>query len=1034
MAELEAGLAELASGHGSLYLITGEPGIGKTRLADELGRVASRRNVAVHWGRAWEAGGAPAFWPFIQVLRSIARDADPLAALVAPTQTPIERFQLFDAVVEFLRARTARLIVLDDLHAADPSSLELLQFLVRDLHELPVMIVGTYRDVEARLARDSMQLLARIAREATMLALPRLERDDVATFVALATGRDHDDGRVALIYQQTEGNPLFLRELLNLHGSLRPTDGIREVVRARLALLEPETRQLLEAAAVLGREFAVSPLARIAQIAELDARALVEPAANAGIIEPLEQPPRWRFTHVLLRQGLYDDLPDARRCSLHAAAADELERRAGDAQLAEIAHHRIHAVPHVSVTDAATAALRAADRAIELLAFEDARELYATAERLLAGEPTARRALFEAVLGGAHAYMRNAEVNRAHAECDRAAQIARQLDDGELLARAVLMSAYELVPEVRDSAAIAALEEALARLPPGDGGLRAQCMAQLAAKRHPEPDNEPRIALARDAIAMARRIGDPVALRHTLVGAAIATVLYADPAETAAINQELLRLALGAGDKRVALRSHMFLGGIAYQRGDVETAAIHSHAVRELVAEFGHGRFAWISALLDVFEALAMGRFDEAMRIHGVAEAAVQQDEARGALLAAAPLMMACVMERYTDRAQLEARTRAAYCVLPYDLAGCIAEMLIAKLHGRAGDRDRAAAQLATLRALPIFASVEEPAWLAQLVEACHLVGDRELAARLYAKLLPCAARFAFLGPSTGCAEPPYGRQLGLLAQTLGRHDDAVAHLEDAELRTRNAGMRAHFARLRFELARALTARDQPGDRERAVALESDARAVATELGQTGLLDQFAPHAPSTPPVARPSASRDGVPAFSITRDGDVWVVASSPRKVTLRDSRGMQLLAQLVATPDQELHVLQLVAGDEPSADRGDAGPLLDSTALGAYRQRLLDLREELAEAERFSDLARTERASTEIETLTSELARAVGLGGRDRRASSAAERARTTVQKRLRDAIRKIAAELPDLARHLDQTIHTGTFCGYLPTGRRL
>src|SRR6185436_6436665 len=121
-----------------------------------------------------------------------------------------------------------------------------------------------------------------------------------------------------------------------------------------------------------------------------------------------------------------------------------------------------------------------------------------------------------------------------------------------------------------------------------------------------------------------------------------------------------------------------------------------------------------------------------------------------------------------------------------------------------------------------------------------------------------------------------------------------------------------------------------------------------------------------------------------------------------------MQLLARLVAAPDQELHVLQLASsGDEPT-DAGDAGPMLDGTAIAAYRQRLLDLRDELEEAERFADLARTERARTEIETLTSELARGVGLGGRDRRAASAAERARTSIQKRLRDAIRKIAADI--------------------------
>jgi hypothetical protein len=235
--------------------------------------------------------------------------------------------------------------------------------------------------------------------------------------------------------------------------------------------------------------------------------------------------------------------------------------------------------------------------------------------------------------------------------------------------------------------------------------------------------------------------------------------------------------------------------------------------------------------------------------------------------------------------------------------------------------------------------------------------------------------------------------------------------------------MRAHFARLGFELARVLRARDRPGDRERATRLSTDAQVLATELGQAGLLAQFTDR--TEPPARRELVA----PAFSIRRDGDVWSIACGGREIRLRDTRGMQLLAQLVASPDHELHILQLASD---GGDGGDAGPVLDQVALGRYRQRLLDLREELAEAERFADLGRTNQARTEIEALTGELARAVGLGGRERRVAGAAERARTAIQKRLREAVRKVADEMPDLGRHLEQTIYTGIFCGYLPRGR--
>ena len=138
------------------------------------------------------------------------------------------------------------------------------------------------------------------------------------------------------------------------------------------------------------------------------------------------------------------------------------------------------------------------------------------------------------------------------------------------------------------------------------------------------------------------------------------------------------------------------------------------------------------------------------------------------------------------------------------------------------------------------------------------------------------------------------------------------------------------------------------------------------------------------------------------------------------------------MGSPGQEFHVLQLVSPGDEVGDAGDAGAVLDAEAVQSYRRRLLDLRDELEEAEARADTGHAEVAREEIDHLTQELARAVGLGGRARRTGGAAERARTAVQKRLRGAIRRIEEELPELGRHLDQTIHTGTFCGYHPEGR--
>jgi hypothetical protein len=225
-----------------------------------------------------------------------------------------------------------------------------------------------------------------------------------------------------------------------------------------------------------------------------------------------------------------------------------------------------------------------------------------------------------------------------------------------------------------------------------------------------------------------------------------------------------------------------------------------------------------------------------------------------------------------------------------------------------------------------------------------------------------------------------------------------------------------------------LVARDGPGDRARAAALILDARAIADELGQVGLRSLLAARVPEAA-AARIATTR---PTFSLRREGDYWSVTWGDHVVRLRDIRGLALLAMLVDSAGQELHVLQLASPGAEEHDRGDAGPVIDARAMQEYRGRLLELRDELEDAQAIADLARADAIETEIERLTEQLAAAVGLGGRERRVGGAAERARTAVQKRLRDAIRRIAAELPELGRHLEQTVRTGFFCGYFPDGR--
>jgi hypothetical protein len=275
-------------------------------------------------------------------------------------------------------------------------------------------------------------------------------------------------------------------------------------------------------------------------------------------------------------------------------------------------------------------------------------------------------------------------------------------------------------------------------------------------------------------------------------------------------------------------------------------------------------------------------------------------------------------------------------------------------------------------------------AWLA---EGCLLVEDRALAARLYPIVERFAARNHSWGIPSRVCEGPISEHVGRLAALLGRPQEAARHLEDALARCNAMGAQPHVERI----ARAL----------------EELRSVPERRAS----------APATAP--------------SLQHEGDVWKVSFGTRSARLRDSRGLRMLAQLVAEAGREFHVLEL-EGLDPAGDSGDAGEALDPAAISAYRARAQVLRAELGEAESWSDLGRAARAREELEALAAQLARGVDLRGRPRREGSRVERARINVRRRVVDAIRRVAEELPDLGAHLSATIRTGTTCVYLPEGR--
>jgi len=342
--------------------------------------------------------------------------------------------------------------------------------------------------------------------------------------------------------------------------------------------------------------------------------------------------------------------------------------------------------------------------------------------------------------------------------------------------------------------------------------------------------------------------------------------------------------------------------------------------------------------------------------------------------------------------------------------------------------------------------------WALSLV--CTFLGDPRRAGQLYELLLPYAGRNILLTVGGGCLGSA-DQYLGLLAATMSRWDAAARHFDLAVEANSRMGARPALVRSRYHFAAMLLARGGPSDREKARALLDQALDTARELGMEGLEEKAtALRLAAVSPVSAPSQKPSPEPTTSddiFRKEADFWTIAYEGNVFRLKDSKGLHFIAYLLGNPNKECHVSEIMAAVEgaleapaalPSARRaeldvshsglGDAGPMLDAKAKVEYRHRLSDLQSELEEARTFNDLGRVARAEQEIEFITGELARSLGLGGRDRRAASGTDRARQNLTKAIKATMKRIAKANAPLGRHLSSTIKTGIFCSYSPDPR--
>jgi len=869
-----------------LALIGGEAGVGKTRLSTHLALQAYGEGATVLYGRCDEDLGVP-YQPWVQALRYFVaeapqgvlrahveryggdlvrlvpalRDRVPELPAARESDPETERYLLYAAVAGLLEGageQESRLLILDDLHWADSPTLSLLRHVVRAGSSIPVMVVGTYRDSDLSREHPLTALLADLHREQGVerIKLTGLGCEDVLALMEAAAGHELDeDGRAlaAEITRETAGNPFFAGEVLRHlteSGAIVQADGgrwrlvgdlvelglpqsVREVVGRRVERLGSDARTALSAAAVIGREFDLDLLLAVLELSEARLLDLLEEAVAASLLqESAERGGHFTFTHGLVEHTLYEDLGSTRRARLHKRVAEALEERCGDEpgeRLGELASHWVAAVVSADTAKAMLYARRAAERALQQLAPDEAARWYRQALELYDQAPggdRCERCELLVGLGEAQRQVGNPEFRQTLLE---ASDLAQELGDADRLARAVLANNRGWFSQLGavDSERVQALEAAAEALP-DDDSRRARVLALLALELHHAGEPERCRALTAEAIRIARAADDPPALAHTLTNASMAIWAPDTLQERQRLSDELVELARRLDDPRLsfwAAGRHMSIGLEAGDRSRVESGLA---PMRALAASVPEPSLAFARLLLESGWACAQGELQaaeqwaiqafevgmasgqpDAVMAFGTMLFAVRYHQGRSGELVEQTLALA---DKQDNRSAW--RGGAALALIECDRADEARELALAE------DFQNVPLDLVWPVAMFLWA------------DACSRLGLGDRAGELYELLAPFSGRLAVSGPGV------YGsidRALGTLASTLERHEQAEGHFAAAAEIEQRLGAPLLLARTRADWARTLIARGRPEDVDRAKHMLEQAEETAERLGAEGI-------------------------------------------------------------------------------------------------------------------------------------------------------------------------------------------------------